>query len=170
LATLVCESPEARDAQAATNVENGKRGQKRNIEDESCQDGPSKKVHTELGWEMPDDMAVQSPCHYIRSLPSKGVRSMLIDALNVWIQAPKKSVKAVEELIRLLHNASLILDDIEDDSPLRRGRAATHLVFGHSQSINSANFMFVKAVQHARKLSNPQAVDIVLYELERLHL
>jgi ophiobolin F synthase len=169
-ATLVYENPEARDVQVATNTENGKRGQKRNIEDGSRQDSPSKKVHTELGWEMPNDMAVQSPCHYIRSLPSKGVRSMLIDALNVWIQAPKKSVKAVEELIRLLHNASLILDDIEDDSPLRRGRAATHLVFGHSQAINSANFMFVQAVQHARKLSNPTAVDIVLYELERLHL
>ncbi|KAF1942791.1 geranylgeranyl pyrophosphate synthase [Clathrospora elynae] len=169
-----CGDPEASEVQVSTRAlkkDDGKRGQKRRyVEDELHQNGLKKKVHTELGWEMPDDMAIQSPCRYIRSLPSKGVRSMLIEALNVWIQAPRESVKAVEQLIRLLHDASLILDDIEDDSPLRRGKAATHLIFGHSQAINSANFMFVQAVQEARKLSNPQAVDIVLRELERLHL
>ncbi|RAQ98645.1 geranylgeranyl pyrophosphate synthase [Stemphylium lycopersici] len=172
-ATSVGEELEARDSQVtkrALKMENGPRGQKRSIEDEVNHDGLRKKLHTELGWELPDDMAIQSPCHYIRSLPSKGIRSMVIEALNVWIKAPKKAVKAVEQLIRSLHDASLILDDIEDDSPLRRGKAATHLIFGHSQAINSANFMFVQAVQQARKLSNPQAVDIVLHELERLHL
>ncbi|PSN71887.1 geranylgeranyl pyrophosphate synthase [Corynespora cassiicola Philippines] len=171
-ATDVCEDPGAKDVQVpktTMKMENGKRGQKRPIEDELHQNGLRKKLHAGSSWEMPDDMAIQSPCRYIRSLPSKGVRSMLTEALNVWIQAPRKSVKAVEQLIRLLHDASLILDDIEDDSPLRRGKAATHLVFGHSQAINSANFMFVQAVQQARKLSNPHAVDIVLQELECLH-
>jgi ophiobolin F synthase len=95
---------------------------------------------------------------------------MLIEALNVCFQAPQNSVKAVEQLIRLLHNASLILNDIEVNSPLRRGKAATHLIFGQSQAINSTNFMLVRVVQEARKLSNSQAVDILLQELERLYL
>jgi ophiobolin F synthase len=171
--TTVSEAPPAKGeevSEGALHMNSEKQGQKRNNEDELNQNGLRKKLQSEFDWEMPDNIAIESPCRYIESLPSKGVRSMLIEALNVWIQAPQKSVKAVEQLIRLLHNASLILDDIEDNSPLRRGKAATHLIFGQSQAINSANFMFVRAVQEARKLSNPQAVDIVLQELERLYL
>jgi ophiobolin F synthase len=171
--TTVSEGPPAKEGEVPErtfHTGSGNRGQKRNNEDELNQEGLRKKFQSELDWEMPDDFAIESPCRYIKSLPSKGVRSLLIEALNVWIQAPRKSVKAVEQLIRLLHNASLILDDIEDNSPLRRGKAATHLVFGQSQAINSANFMFVRAVQEARKLSNPEAVDVVLEELERLYI
>jgi geranylgeranyl pyrophosphate synthase len=64
----------------------------------------------------------------------------------------------------------LILDDIKDSSPLRRGKAATHAISGHAQAINSANFIFVQAVQEARKLSDPGAVDVHLNDLENLYL
>lgn len=37
------------------------------------------------------------------------------------------------------------IDDIEDDSMLRRGKPAAHLVFGKSQTINSATYLFAKA-------------------------
>lgn len=172
-ATTVSEGPPAKEGEVrkgAFPIDSEKRGQKRNNEDDLNPSALRKRLQSEFDWEMPNDFAIESPCTYIGSLPSKGVRSMVIEALNVWIQAPRKSVKAVEQLIRLLHDASLILDDIEDNSPLRRGKAATHLVFGQSQSINSANFMFVRAVKEARKLSNPKAVDVVLQELERLYL
>lgn len=46
-------------------------------------------------------------------------------------------------------------------------RTALH---GVQLAINSANFMFVQAVQEARKLSDPSAVDILLDDLESLYL
>ncbi|KAF8250240.1 geranylgeranyl pyrophosphate synthase [Wilcoxina mikolae CBS 423.85] len=121
-------------------------------------------------WHKPDSIALESPCAYIASLPSKGVRATLIEALNYWLDVPAKPLKVIETVVNVLHNASLILDDIEDNSPLRRGKAATHTIFGHAQSINAANFMYVKATAQVQKGLNPQALDVLLEELEGLYL
>ncbi|WP_267909091.1 polyprenyl synthetase family protein [Nocardiopsis alborubida] len=37
----------------------------------------------------------------------------------------------------LLHTGSLIIDDVEDRSPLRRGRPAAHVVFGEAVAVNA---------------------------------
>ncbi|KAG2005097.1 hypothetical protein GB937_009054 [Aspergillus fischeri] len=124
----------------------------------------------EHSWYKPAKTALQAPIHYICSMPSKGVRSRMIEAFNYWLEVDETSLTKIRRLVDLLHNASLILDDIEDHSPKRRGRPATHTIFGHSQAINSANFMFVQAVQVARQFRNPNAVDILLEELENLYL
>ena len=119
----------------------------------------------ELTLHKPATTALQAPIDYICSMPSKGVRSTLIDAFNYWLKADETVLASVKELISFLHNASLILDDIEDGSPKRRGQPATHILFGHAQAINSANYMFVQAT---RRFRNPQAVEILLEELENL--
>ncbi|KAG4430926.1 hypothetical protein IFR05_013584 [Cadophora sp. M221] len=121
-------------------------------------------------WKMPSHTAILEPINYINSLPSKGVRTMLIEALDQWLEVPSPALETIKEIVDQLHNASLILDDIEDNSPLRRMNPAVHTVFGPSQSINSANFMFVCAVKKSRQLRNPRAVGILLDELECLYL
>jgi geranylgeranyl pyrophosphate synthase len=40
-------------------------------------------------------------------------------------------------LVEVLHNASLIIDDIEDNSELRRSKPCVHLIYGQSISINA---------------------------------
>jgi len=47
--------------------------------------------------------------------------------------------------IELLHNFSLIHDDIEDNSPVRRGRPAVWTLWGVPQAINSGDGMFTIA-------------------------
>lgn len=121
-------------------------------------------------WQSSDSTMVDGPCNYISSMPSKGVRSLLIESINIWLHVPKTRIIMIDNIVRTLHNASLILDDIEDNSILRRGKAATHTIFGHAQSINSANYMFVQAAQEARKLSNPQSMEILLQNLACLQI
>ncbi|TDZ21940.1 Ophiobolin F synthase [Colletotrichum orbiculare MAFF 240422] len=116
------------------------------------------------------DMALMAPVQYIRSMPSKGLRSLMVEALDQWLLVDDPELEQIKNIIDLLHNSSLILDDIEDDSPLRRGLPATHTVFGQAQSINSANFMFVQAVQMTQKLNNPASLDTLLDELECLFI
>ncbi|KAF4151442.1 hypothetical protein CNMCM6069_003861 [Aspergillus lentulus] len=154
------------------------------IEDERARLLQSDEAKTRLSWECrskgsqelehlwykPARTALQAPINYICSMPSKGVRSRMIEAFNYWLEVDETSLTKIRQLVDLLHNASLILDDIEDHSPKRRGRPATHTIFGHSQAINSANFMFVQAVQVARQFRNPKAIDILLEELENLYL
>ncbi len=45
-----------------------------------------------------------------------------------------------------------MLDDIQDSSELRRGKPATHTVFGAMQTINSAGYRFLDALNEVRKL------------------
>jgi len=45
-------------------------------------------------------------------------------------------------LVEFPHNASLIHDDIEDNSEARRGKPATHLLFGADVAINSGTFLY----------------------------
>ncbi|KAJ5027551.1 isoprenoid synthase domain-containing protein [Bipolaris maydis] len=116
-----------------------------------------------------DDRVLMGPINYIASMPSKGVRSMLVESFNLWLKVPESSMRVIEKIVADLHNASLILDDIEDDSDLRRGQMATHLVFGQAQAINSANFMFVRAVREASGMKNEVAVPLLLHGLERMY-
>ncbi|KAF6809680.1 geranylgeranyl pyrophosphate synthase [Colletotrichum sojae] len=116
----------------------------------------------------PSTRALLAPCQYIRSMPSKGLRSLMVEALDQWLLVEDTSLEQIKNIIDLLHNSSLILDDIEDNSPLRRGLPSTHIVFGQAQSINSANFMFVQAVQLTHGLTNPACLGALLEELESL--
>lgn len=51
------------------------------------------------------------------------------------------------------------IDDIEDNSPLRRGMPSAHTLFGVGQTINAANLMMFKSLKLAASLS-PDAVRI----------
>lgn len=115
------------------------------------------------------DAPLQRPCTYIRGMPSKGFRSSLIECLNNWMFVGPRELEVITEIIDLLHSSSLILDDIQDNSPVRRGKPATHVIFGTSQAINSATFLYLQAIQAARTLPNSEAaMDIVTQELEQL--
>lgn len=111
---------------------------------------------------------VTAPSEYISSLPSKGVRSMLFHAVNMWLDIPSGIMNTITAVVNDLHTSSLILDDIQDSSPLRRGHPAAHKVFGTAQSINSATYLYVKATTKIHNLGNPQMMAVFLEELHSL--
>lgn len=125
---------------------------------------------TDYSCPKPSSLAMEAPSTYISSMPSKGVRQALIDALNTWLCVPAGPLSTITSIVNMLHNASLILDDIEDNSPLRRGKPAAHTIFGQAQAINSANFMFVRATQIVTQDLSGAAVTAFLQELEGLYL
>ncbi|MGL4524347.1 MAG: polyprenyl synthetase family protein [Spirochaetia bacterium] len=48
-------------------------------------------------------------------------------------------------LLELTHTGSLIIDDIEDQSPLRRGKESAHICYGMDISINAGNYAYFLA-------------------------
>lgn len=54
------------------------------------------------------EQIVLEPGAYVQSLPSKGVRNTVLDALEVWYGVPGASLVTIREIIDLLHNASLM--------------------------------------------------------------
>ncbi|KKY15989.1 putative geranylgeranyl pyrophosphate synthase [Diplodia seriata] len=111
---------------------------------------------------------VMAPFHYLKSLPSKGVREKAIDALNVWVKASSESLETIKVIVGDVHALSLMLDDFEDGSPLRRSRPATHGVFGVAQTVNSANFQMVDVIGRAAELNDAQFQRVVIDEMKNL--
>jgi len=68
-----------------------------------------------------------------------------------------------------LHNASLLIDDIEDNSKLRRGIPVAHSIFGVPTTINTANYVYFLALDKCRSLDNAQAMQVFCSELLNLH-
>jgi octaprenyl-diphosphate synthase len=55
------------------------------------------------------------------------------------------SVLPLVPLVEFCHTASLIHDDIEDNSPFRRGKPACHIIYGSDAAINAGSFLYFLA-------------------------
>lgn len=136
------------------------------------------------------------PYDYLQAHPGKDVRRAMIEAFNSWLQVPPASLAIITRVVAMLHTASLLLvrprdpetqialatylkhltdmyypriDDVEDNSVLRRGIPVAHNIFGTAQTINSANYVYFLALQEVQKLNNPAAINIFVNELLNLH-
>ncbi|KAH8423754.1 bifunctional terpene synthase/polyprenyl synthetase family protein [Aspergillus melleus] len=129
-----------------------------------------KEVETPLKGQCLEAKVLQAPYEYITALPSKGIREHAIDALNVWFRVPAEKLAIIKSIITILHNASLMLDDLEDGSELRRGKASTHMIFGLGQTVNSANYQLICALQEVQKLEDPKSLLVFTEELHYLYV
>lgn len=66
----------------------------------------------------------------------------------------------IEDLVEMLHNASLLIDDIQDNSKLRRGSPVAHSIYGVPLTINAANYVYFLAMQKALLLKHPDVTQI----------
>lgn len=64
--------------------------------------------------------------------------------------------------VELIHNFSLIHDDIQDRSPLRRGRKTVWNIWGVAQAINAGDAMFTLAHLTLLQLKNTCSPEVVL--------
>lgn len=64
--------------------------------------------------------------------------------------------------VELLHNFSLIHDDIQDDSPTRRGRPSVWKKWGRAQAINTGDAMYTLAYRSLHQLQNTYSPQINL--------
>jgi geranylgeranyl diphosphate synthase type I len=78
--------------------------------------------------------------------------------------------------LEMLHNGSIMVDDIEDSSDMRRGKPCTHKLFGTDIAINAGNFMYFLAffplIKNREKFSDDvllKAWETTLQEITRIH-
>jgi len=110
---------------------------------------------------MDDTKAVLDPFLYlIRNSEGKGIRSKLIEAFNVWLRIPDDKLEIIKRITERLHNASLMIDDVEDNSRLRRGIPCAHLLYGVPATINSANYVYFEALKETQQLQTAQATNV----------
>ncbi|KZL78881.1 polyprenyl synthetase [Colletotrichum incanum] len=124
---------------------------------------------TRKTWPEEKDKVITGPFDYLSALPGKDFRAQLIQAFNVWLEVPQESIDVITNVVGMLHTASLLIDDVEDSSSLRRGLPVAHNIFGVAQTINSANYIYFCALQELQRLKNPKTISIFAEELVHLH-
>ncbi|KAL7799585.1 geranylgeranyl pyrophosphate synthase [Trichoderma afarasin] len=120
-------------------------------------------------WTDDKEHIVRGPFEYSTGHPGKDFRSQIIAAFNAFLDVPPESLKAITSVVGMLHEASLLVDDVQDSSELRRGFPVAHNIFGVAQTINSANYIYFAALQELVKLGNQNVIQLFAEELLNLH-
>ncbi|KAH6609508.1 geranylgeranyl pyrophosphate synthase [Trichoderma cornu-damae] len=120
-------------------------------------------------WNDEKECIVRGPFEYVVSHPGKDFRAQLISAFDAFLQVPPASLEIITKVVGMLHEASLLVDDVQDSSELRRGFPVAHNIFGVAQTINSANYIYFAALQELVKLGNQGVIRLFAEELINLH-
>ncbi|RMZ77978.1 hypothetical protein DV738_g4131, partial [Chaetothyriales sp. CBS 135597] len=113
---------------------------------------------------------ILGPYDYLEGHPGKDIRSALIRAFDDFLKVPPTSLAVITKVVGMLHTSSLLIDDVQDNSTLRRGVPVAHNIFGTAQTINSANYVYFLALKELQKLEHrDEAIDIFTAELLSLH-
>ena len=102
--------------------------------------------------------AARTPGHlgraaaYVLERPGKRVRARLALDLAASLQIPPEHGITLAAAVELLHNASLVLDDVQDRDEMRRGQASAWRAFGRSQAINLGTFLIGQSFALAARL------------------
>ena len=101
-------------------------------------DTQQKPNTNELG-DLADKYGLYDPIEYTLEGGGKNTREIVIKYIqNLLMNEGNPLTKRIVTDINLLHNSSLIIDDIQDESIKRRGRDAAHIKHGTATCINSA--------------------------------
>ena len=94
------------------------------------------------------------------SRPGKRFRGQL--ARLAWTLAgnPADPPTELPLVVELLHAGSLVIDDIEDGSLQRRGRAALHRVIGTPAALNLGNWLYFWPFDLLKQMSLPPTVEL----------
>ncbi|XP_063593816.1 terpene synthase-like [Penaeus indicus] len=103
------------------------------------------------------DQILLQPFTHVLQVTGKMTRGKLVEAFNYWMRIPEDKLRAISEVIYLLHNASLLIDDIEDNSVLRRGIPVAHRIYGTAATINSANYVYFLGLEKVLALNHPKS-------------
>ncbi len=135
------------------------------------QSAPENLAPRRLGeWTPQKEKIIMGPYDYLFAHPGKDIRSALIKAFNSFLDVPPQSLEIITKVVGMLHTSSLLIDDVQDGSQLRRGVPVAHNIFGVAQTINSANYVYFLALQELQRLENrDEAMEIFTTELLNLH-
>ena len=117
------------------------------------------------------DSLLLEPFAHLLQAPGKNVRKKLLHAFNLWMKIPDELTARIGDIVQMLHNASLLVDDIEDNSVLRRGAPVAHKIYGVPSTINSANYVMFIGLERVLALGSrtDDAVRVFSEQMLELH-
>ncbi len=115
-------------------------------------------IHTHLASEV---ALINTIGGYIVAGGGKRLRPalLLLVAQALGFRGPQQHVMAA--VVELIHTATLLHDDVVDESSMRRGRETSNALFGNSASVLVGDFLYSRAFQMMVSVGSMRILDIL---------
>ena len=97
---------------------------------------------------------INAPVQYYLNVKGKNIRNEICNFLGTLFSIEIEDIESINNTINVIHNASLVIDDIEDNSFLRRSQDCAHIKYGIPISINSGYLSIFKVLHEFNKQEN----------------
>ena len=91
------------------------------------------------------------PVTYYKNQKGKNIRKLLGDLFGKLLNVNQDDIELINVLTHSVHNASLVIDDIEDNSLLRRNEPCSHIKYGIPLTLNAG---YMEMFQSLKIVSN----------------
>ena len=105
--------------------------------------------------------SLYNPCKYIMNNGGKRLRPLLVLFSKMAVSGNSKDAYNAALAVEILHNFTLVHDDIMDNSPLRRGRETVHLKYNANAAILAGDNLIGFAYKILAMDSDKKCTDIV---------
>jgi octaprenyl-diphosphate synthase len=99
--------------------------------------------------------------HYIISAGGKRVRPMLVLLFANALGFRGHERFELAAIVEFIHTATLLHDDVVDESSLRRGRATANALFGNAASVLVGDFLYSRAFQMMVSVNRLRVLDVL---------
>lgn len=98
---------------------------------------------------------------YIINSGGKRIRPLITILAAKALGIHDQKVTKLAAIIEFIHTATLLHDDVVDDSDLRRGKKTANAVFGSAASVLVGDFLYTRSFQMMTELRNLKVMDIL---------
>ncbi|EHR73175.1 geranylgeranyl pyrophosphate synthase [Burkholderiales bacterium JOSHI_001] len=108
-----------------------------------------------------DVVLINQISHYIISAGGKRIRPrlVLLFAGALGFDGPQRFTLAA--IVEFIHTATLLHDDVVDESSLRRGRQTANAMFGNAASVLVGDFLYSRAFQMMVSVDRMRVLDVL---------
>jgi octaprenyl-diphosphate synthase len=108
-----------------------------------------------------DVVLVNQIAHYIVSAGGKRIRPRLLLLFANALGYQGEQQHTLAATVEFIHTATLLHDDVVDESSLRRGRQTANAVFGNAASVLVGDFLYSRAFQMMVSVGNMRVLEVL---------
>jgi octaprenyl-diphosphate synthase len=99
--------------------------------------------------------------HYIISAGGKRIRPRLVLLFSAALGHTGPARHDLAAIVEFIHTATLLHDDVVDESSLRRGRKTANALFGNAASVLVGDFLYSRAFQMMVSVDRMRVLDVL---------
>lgn len=108
-----------------------------------------------------DNLRIKEIVGHILKLKSKRIRPLLTLAFCKLMNYEQENQIQIATCIEFIHTATLLHDDVIDQSAMRRGEPTAHMLWGNKAAILAGDFIFAKAFELMFEQENVEALKLL---------